>query len=176
MRNRVVVTVVFVLLTATTVRAAISVAGMSPDQVHTALAAIDAAKKIAEAGRATLLLAGPVLSTAESANSDDLAVIDYPNIAKMRPGSILLLAKRNCEPVEDCLLARRVVGFEASGSLQTEPYGSAESILLGDVQATLLGSVVYAVDLRTGDIRDLRPDRRAEHLSVAEAVAQEATR
>jgi hypothetical protein len=94
----------------------------------------------------------------------------------MTPGSILLLAKKNCEPIENCLVARRVIGRDSSGSLQTERYGSAEPFLLDTIQATLLGAVVYAVDLQTGGIRDMRPDRRWEHLSVAEAVAQEAKR
>jgi hypothetical protein len=176
MRNRVVVLMVCCLLAAATARADVSVAAMSPVQVHAALAAIDAAKKIALAGRASLLLAGPVLATPEAAGSNVLVVLDYPNLAKMLPGSILLLAKKNCEPVEDCLVARRVSGRDASGSLQTEPYGSGESIVLGQIEATLLGSVVYAVDLRTGDIRDMRPDRRSEHLTLAEAVAQETKR
>jgi hypothetical protein len=94
----------------------------------------------------------------------------------MLPGSVLLLAKRNCDPIEDCLVARRVIGRDATGGLQTEQFGFAEPLLLDQIQATLLGSVVYTVDLRTGDIRDMRPDRRLEHLSLAEALAQEAKR
>jgi hypothetical protein len=168
---------VSLLLAATTVRADISVAAMSPDEVHTALGAIDAAKKIAEAGRTSLLMAGAVLATPEAAGGNVLVVLDYPNLARMLPGSILLLLRKNCEPVEDCLVARRVIGRDGSGSLQTEPYGSsAEPLVFGQIEATLLGAVVYAVDLRTGDIRDMRPDRHAEHLSLAEAVAQEARR
>jgi hypothetical protein len=164
------------LVSTTTVRADISIPSMSPDEVHTALSAIDAAKKIVEAGRASLLMAGPVLATPEGADSNVLLVLDYPDLARMQTGSILLLARRNCEPVEDCLVARRVIGRDASGSLQTEPYGSAGPLVFGRIEATLLGAVVYAVDLRTGDIRDMRPDRRSEHLSLAEAVAQEAKR
>ena len=164
------------VLANTGVRADMSVASMSPDEVSTALAAIEAAKKIVEAGRGSLLMAGSALSTSEAASSMVLAILDYPNLEKMKPGAILLLAKKNCEPVESCLVARRVIGRDSSGGIQTERYGSAEPLLLDSIQATLLGAVVYAVDLQTGDIRDMRPDRRSEHLSVAEAVAQEAKR
>jgi hypothetical protein len=86
------------------------------------------------------------------------------------------LAKKNCEPIENCLVARRLIGRDSSGTLETERYGSAQPILLASIQATLLGTVVYAVDLQTGVIRDMRPDRKSERLSVADAIAQEARR
>jgi len=165
----------FTLLSAP-LHAEISIASLTPNEVSIALAAIEAAKKIAEAGRGSLLMAGSVLSTDEVPSVNVLTILDYPNLAKITPGSILLLAKNNCEPIENCLVARRVIGRDSSGSLQTERYGSAEPLLLSTIQATLLGAVVYAVDLQTGGIRDMRPDRRSEHLSVAEAIAQEAQR
>ena len=176
MSNAVIGLVSCLALANAAVRADVPVASMSPNEVSTALASIEAAKKIVEAGRGSLLMAGSVLSTNGAASSMVLAVVDYPNLEKMKPGSILLLAKKNCEPVESCLVARRVIGRDSSGSLQTERYGSAEPFLLDSIQATLLGAVAYAVDLHTGDIRDLRPDRKSDHLSVAEAVAQEARR
>jgi hypothetical protein len=110
------------------------------------------------------------------AGSSVLTILDYPKLAKIKPGSILLLAKKNCAPIESCLVARRVIGRDSSGNLQTERYGSAEPFLLDPIQATLLGVVVYAVDLQTGDIRDMRPDRTSIHLSVAEAIALESKR
>ena len=157
-------------------RAEIPIAALSANEVSSALAAIEAAKKIAAAGRGSLLMAGAVLSTDEVPSSNVLTILDYPNLDKMLPGSILLLAKKNCEPIENCLVARRVIGRDSSGSIQTERYGLAEPFLLDTIQATLLGTVVYAVDLQTGDIRDMRPDRRSVHLSVAEAIALESTR
>lgn len=157
-------------------QADVPVASMSPHEVSAALSAIETAKKIVEAGRGSLLMAGSVLSTREVASGTEVAIIDYPILEKMKPGSILLLAKKDCEPIEDCLVARRVIGRDSSGTLQTERYGSAEPLLLDSIRATLLGAVVYAVDLQTGDIRDLRPDRRSEYLSLNEAVAQEAMR
>ena len=138
------------------------IASMTPDEVNTELAAIEAAKKIVQAGRGSLLMAGSVLSTDEEPSSNVLTILDYPILAKLTPGSILLLAKKNCEPIENCLVARRVTGRDSSGSIQTERYGSAEPFLLDTIQATLLGAVVYAVDLQTGGIRDMRPDRRSE--------------
>jgi len=165
----------FTLLSAP-LHAEISVASLTPNEVSVALAAIESAKKIVEAGRGSLLMAGSVLSTDEVPSSNVLIILDYPILAKLTPGSILLLAKKNCEPIEDCLVARRVTGRDSSGSIQTERYGSAEPFLLDTIQATLLGSVVYAVDLQTGCIRDMRPDRKAVYLSVAEAVALESKR
>jgi hypothetical protein len=156
-------------------RAELPIALMSPDDVNTELAAIEAAKKIVEAGRGYLLMAGSALSTNEVASSV-LTILDYPNLEKIKPGSILLLAKKSCEPIANCLVARRVIGRDSSGSLRTERYGSAEPLLLDPVQATLLGVVVYAVDLQTGAIRDMRPNRRSVILSVAEAIALESKR
>jgi hypothetical protein len=176
MKNAVIGLVSGLVLANAAVRADVSIASMSPNEVSTALASIEVAKKIVEAGRGSLLMAGSVLSTNKTATSLAVAVLEYPNLEKLKPGSILLLAKKNCEPVENCLVARRVIGRDSSGRLQTERYGYAEPFLLDTIQATLLGAVAYAVDLQTGDIRDLRPDRKSEHLSVAEAVAQEAKR
>jgi hypothetical protein len=156
-------------------RAELPIASMSPDDVNTELAAIEAAKKIVQAGRGSLLMAGSALSTNKAA-SNVLTILDYPILEKIKPGAILLLAKKNCEPIESCLVARRVIGRDSSGNLQTERYGSAEPILLDPIQATLLGVVVYAVDLQTGGIRDMRPDRRSVYLSVAEAIALESKR
>jgi hypothetical protein len=176
MRNAVVGCAICFALANSPVRADLPIASMSPHEVTTALGAIEAAKRIVEAGRGSLLMAGSVLSTDEATSNMVLAVLDYPNLEKIKPGSILLLAKKNCEPIEDCLVARRVIGRESSGRLETERYGSAEPFLLDSIQATLLGAVVYAVDLQTGGIRDMRPDRGSEHLSLEQAVAQEAKR
>lgn len=176
MRNTVIGLLLGFTLLSAPLRAEFSIASMSPGEVSIALAAIQAAKKIAEAGRASLLMAGSVLSTDEVPSVNVLTILDYPNLAKITPGSILLLAKKNCEPIENCLVARRVFGRDSSGSLQTERYGSAEPLLLETIQATLLGAVVYAVDLQTGSIRDMRPDRTSANLSVAEAIALESKR
>jgi hypothetical protein len=176
MRNAVIGLLIGFMLLSAQLRAEISIASLTPKEVSIALAAIEAAKKIAEAGRGSLLMAGSVLSTDDVPSSNILTIIDYPNLAKLTPGSILLLAKKNCEPIENCLVARRVIGRDLSGHLQTERYGSAEPLLLDTIQATLLGAVVYAVDLQTGGIRDMRPDRRSVYLSVAEAIALESKR
>jgi hypothetical protein len=176
MRNMAVGLLICSVLANAPVRAEGSTVSMSPDDVRTALAAIDDAKKIVVAGRSSLLMAGSALSTNELSSSMVLVVLDYPKLKDMKSGSILLLAKKNCEPIENCLVARRLIRRDSSGNLETERYGSAQPILLASIQATLLGTVVYAVDLHTGDIRDMRPDRKSERLSAAEAVAQEASR
>ena len=176
MRNNVIGLLLGFALLNAPLRAEVSVASLSPNEVSIALAAIEAAKKIAEAGIGSLLMAGSVLSTDDEPISNALTILDYPTLEKMKPGSILLLAKNNCEPIENCFVARRVIGRDSSGSLRTERYGSAEPLLLDTIQATLLGSVVYAVDLQTGGIRDMRPNRTSEYLSVAQAIALESKR
>jgi len=134
----------------------ISTANMTPAQIQIALTAIDEAKRIAQSGRGSLLLAGDVLATAEAPAENVLTVIEYPDLAQLEPGEIMLFARQRCAPIEDCLLARRYTGRDASGEIHTESYGSSEILLLGQVQATLLGVVDYAVDLDTGRIRDMR--------------------
>jgi hypothetical protein len=176
MRNTVIGLLMGFTLLNAPLRAEISVASLTPNEVSIALAAIEAAKRIVEAGRGSLLMAGSVLSTHDVPSSNVLIILDYPNLAELTPGSILLLAKTNCEPIENCLVARRVIGRDTSGSIQTERYGSAEPFLLDTIRATLLGAVVYAVDLQTGDIRDMRPDRKSVYLSIAEAIALESKR
>jgi hypothetical protein len=147
-----------------------------PSQVTIELAAIEDAKALARAGRGELLLVGSILSTAAVATGNVLTIIEYPELSMMKPGSILILAKNGCKPIDKCLIARRVIGRDASGQIQTERYGSAEVFMLDTVEATLLGSVLYAVDLDTGWIRDMRPDRKVEQITLAQAVEQEATR
>ena len=176
MRNTVIGLLVGFTLLNAPLRAEILISSLTPKEVSIALAAIEAAKKIVEAGRGSLLMAGSVLSTDEIPSSNVLTILDYPNLAKLTPGSILLLAKKNCEPIENCLVARRVIGRDSSGRIQTERFGSAEPFLLDTIQATLLGAVAYAVDLQTGGIRDMRPDRKGVYLSVAEAIALESKR
>jgi hypothetical protein len=176
MRNTVIGLLMGFTLLNAPLRAEILISSLTPKEVSIALAAIEAAKKIVEAGRGTMLMAGSVLSTDEVPSSNVLTILDYPNLAKLTPGSILLLAKKNCEPIENCLVARRVIGRDSSGSIQTERFGSAEPLLLDAIQATLLGAVAYAVDLQTGGIRDMRPDRKSVYLSVAEAIALESKR
>jgi hypothetical protein len=173
MRNTVIGLLLSLALANAAARADVSLDSLSPPEVSNALAAIADAKKIVEAGRGSLLMAGAVLSSDGEVGSMVVAVIDYPSLEKMKPGTILLLAKKNCEPVEDCLVARRVIGRDSSGGLQTERYGAAEPFLLDSIQATLLGAVIYAVDLQTRGIRDMRPDRKSDHVSLAEAVAEE---
>jgi hypothetical protein len=159
-----------------TARAEVPIDSMSPAQISTELAAIKTAKSIVNQGNGSLQMAGAVLSTQSIARGNVLTIIDHPEPAQMTPGMILLLAKRNCAPDENCLVARRVIGHDSTGGLQTERYGTAEEFLLESIQATLLGRVVYAVDLETGYIRDMRPGRKHEFLTLEQAIAEEKLR
>jgi hypothetical protein len=143
-------------LTLNPAHADISAATMTPAQIQIALTAIDEAKRIALSGRGSLLLAGSVLATAEAPAENVLTVIEYPDLAQLEPGQIMLFARQRCAPIEDCLLARRFTGRDAS-----------EILLLGQVQATLLGVVDYAIDLETGRIRDMRAARRSNDLAAS---------
>ena len=145
------------------------------DHVDTALAAIDSAKALAKAGRGTLLRVGSILSTDDNSPDDVIVVLDYPVLRDMKPGMVLILAKQGCEPIDDCLIARRVTQVTDKYGVETEPYGGAEGLLLTQIKATLLGSVAYAVDLNTGAIRDLRGDRN-HPITVRDGVTREEAR
>ncbi len=133
-------------------------AAQSSLDVATALAAVESAKALAVAGRGTLLRVGSILSSDDHADQDEIVVLDYPILRDMKPGMVLILAKVDCEPIDDCLIARRVTQVTEKYGVETEPYGGAEGLLLTQIKATLLGSVAYAVDLHTGAVRDLRRD------------------
>jgi hypothetical protein len=151
------------------------------DSVSTALAAIENAKALARAGRGSLLMVGTILSSDDRSQDQVVAVLDYPLVRDMKRGMVLILAKVNCEPVDDCLIARRVTRLDSRYGVETEPYGGAEGLLLAQINATLLGSVAYTVNLGTGQIHDLRPDPQhaqgaSATISVNEATAREAAR
>jgi len=147
----------------------------APDSVTTALSAIDSAKAVAKAGRGTLLMLGSLLSGEDHADDKVVAVLDYPTLRDMKTGMVLILAKVGCEPIDTCLIARRVTDTDSEHGLETEPYDGAEGLLFTQVKATLLGSVAYTVDLGTGTIRDLH-DSRAPQRTLGEAVAEERAR
>jgi len=100
-------------------------------------------------------------------------VLEYPIIRDMKPGMVLILAKNGCEPIDSCLIARRVTEIDSRGEVQTDPYTS-EELLFTKTKATLLGVVSYAIDLETDSIRDMHADRVQESITLAQAIAQEA--
>jgi hypothetical protein len=167
------------LLTACAFSLCLSTAGAfadsSPDSVSTALSAIDSAKAVAKAGRGTLLMLGSLLSGEEHADDKVVAILDYPTLRDMKSGMVLILARVGCEPIDECLIARRVTDMDSEHGLQTEPVNGAEGLLFTQIKATLLGSVAYTVDLGTGTIRDLH-DSRAPQRSLGEAIAEEQAR
>jgi hypothetical protein len=146
-----------------------------PEHIGTALAAIESAKAVAKAGRGTLLRVGSILSSDENSSDDDIVVLDDPILRDIKAGMVLILAKQGCEPVDDCLIARRVTDVTEKYGVETEPYGGAEELLLTQIKATLLGSVAYAVDLNTGAIRELRGERD-QPITMREALTQEEAR
>jgi hypothetical protein len=150
-------------------------ADISAQQVDTALGAIQNAKALARAGRGSLLMVGSLLSADEKLHNDVVVVLDYPTLRDMKPGMVLILAKVGCEPIDECLIARRVTDINAKNGLETEPFNGAEGLLFSQVKATLLGSVAYAVDLNSGAIHELRTDREPER-SLADAIAEERAR
>ena len=93
-------------------------ADTAPDSVATALSAIDSAKAVAKAGRGTLLMLGSLLSGDEHADDKVVAVLDYPTLHDMKSGMVLILARVDCEPIDECLIARRVTDMDAEHGLQ----------------------------------------------------------
>lgn len=143
-----------------------------PEQAHTALAALDDAKTLVAAGRGQLLLVGSTLSTEQAPSENVVVIVEYPTLRDMKPGMILILVKSGCEPIDSCLIARRVSEIGVSGEVQTDPY-TTEELLFTKIKATLLGVVSYAIDMDTGFIRDMRAGRAQESITLARAIAQE---
>jgi hypothetical protein len=147
-------------------------ADIRPEQAHTALAAIEHAKMLVAAGRGQLLLVGSTLSTEQVPSQNVVIVLEYPIVREMKPGMILILARNGCEPIQECLIARRVSDIDGKGEVQTDPY-TTEELLFARTKATLLGFVSFAIDLDTDSIRDMRAGREQESLTLSRAIAQE---
>jgi hypothetical protein len=141
-------------------------------QTHTALTAIEHAKALVAAGRGQLLLVGAALATEQAPSQNVVVILEYPVVRDMKPGMILILAKNGCEPLEGCLIARRVSEIDVKGEVQTDPYRT-EQLLFAKTKATLLGVVSYAIDLDTDSIRDMRAGREQESLTLSRAIAEE---
>ncbi|HEV7610631.1 MAG TPA: hypothetical protein VGO37_02010 [Steroidobacteraceae bacterium] len=150
-------------------------ADIRPEQTHTALAAIEDAKVLVAAGRGQLLLVGSALTTEQAPSENVVVILEYPSVRDMKPGMILILARNGCEPIESCLIARRVSEVGVGGEVQTDPY-TTEGLLFGKTKATLLGVVSYAIDLETDRIRDMRAGRAQEPVTLSQALAQEVAR
>ena len=150
----------------------IAQADVRPERAHTALAALDDAKALVAAGRGQLLLVGSTLATEQIPSENVVVILEYPIVRDMKPGMILILAKDGCEPIDSCLIARRVTEIDKKGDVQTDPYTS-EGLLFGKTKATLLGVVSYAIDMETDSIRDMRVERTQDSVTLAQAIAQE---
>jgi hypothetical protein len=147
-------------------------AHIRPEGAHTALAALEDAKALVAAGRGQLLLVGSALATDQTPSENVVVILEYPIVRDMKPGMILILARNGCEPIDSCLIARRVTEIDLKGDVQTDPYTS-EGLLFARTKATLLGVVSYAIDMETDSIRDMRADRAQDSVTLAQAIAQE---
>ena len=154
--------------------AGIAQAEIRLEQTRIALAAIDDAKALVAAGRGQLLLVGGALSTEQTPSENVVVVLEYPLVQEMKSGMILMLATNGCQPIEACLIARRVAEVDVEGEIRTDPY-TIEGLLFGKTRATLLGIVSYAIDLETDSIRDMRAGL-PRSISLAQAIAQEEER
>lgn len=148
-------------------------ADIRPEQTRIALAALEDAKALVAAGRGQLLLVGSALTTDRARSENVVVILEYPVVREMKPGMILILARTGCEPMESCLIARRVSGVGVRGDVQTDPY-TTEGLIFGKTKANLLGVVSYAIDLETDSIRDMRAGRAQESVTLSQALAQEA--
>ena len=150
-------------------------AEIRPELAHRALASLETAKALVAGGRGQLLMVGATLATDQAPSENVVVILEYPIVRDMTPGTVLILAKNGCEPIESCLIARRVTEIGSNGELQTDPYTS-EGLLFSKTKATLLGVVSYAIDLETDRIRDLRANRAQESVTLAQALAEEEAR
>jgi hypothetical protein len=150
-------------------------ADIRPELAHRALASLDTAKALVAVGRGQLLLVGATLATEQAPSENVVVILEYPIVRDMTPGMVLILAKNGCEPIESCLIARRVTEIGPNGDVQTDPYTS-EGLLFAKTKATLLGVVSYAIDLESDSIRDLRANRAQESVTLAQALAEEEAR
>jgi hypothetical protein len=150
-------------------------ADIRPELAHRALASLETAKALVAVGRGQLLLVGATLTTDQAPSENVVVILEYPIVRDMTPGTVLILAKKGCEPIESCLIARRVTEIGSNGEVQTDPYTS-EGLLFTKTKATLLGVVSYAIDLESDSIRDLRANRLQESVTLVQALAEEEAR
>jgi hypothetical protein len=150
-------------------------ADVRPELAHTALAAIEDAKALARAGRGRLLMVGSALSTDRAPSENVVVILEDAMPKDVKPGMILILAKVGCEPVESCLIARRVTEIDIHGEVRTDAY-RREELEFANGKAALLGSVTYAIDLETQSIRDMRAGRAEQSITLTRAIAEEAER
>lgn len=116
---------------------------------------------------------GSLLAIDEAATPVEVAIVQRVPIEKMKPGEIVMLVKDGCKAVVGCLMARRITE-QRGADVATKRYGRP-GITAGKegVEASVIGRVAYAVDLKTGRIRDMRKDD-TKVISFVEALSREA--
>jgi hypothetical protein len=151
------------------------------DMTSAARPTVDDPVEMSEPMRAALLLAkmtgggiefvGSVLATDEARTPDEVAIIQPVPASKMKLGEIVMLARDDCKTPAGCLMARRITDKRGS-DLATKHYGHPQFEPGKDVDASLIGRIAYAVDLKTGRIRDMRHDDTKE-ITLGEALRRE---
>lgn len=130
-----------------------------------------AAVVLAKAAGGGLGLVGSVLALDDSATPDEVAIIQAVPVSKLKLGEIVMLVRDDCQQPAGCLMARRIVE-KRGADLATKRYGRPQVEPGKDADASMIGRIAYAVDLKTGRIRDLRTDD-TKTVTLVEALRRE---
>ena len=115
---------------------------------------------------------GSLLGIEEANAPVEVAIIQPVPVEKMKLGEIVMLAADGCKAAVSCLMARRITE-KLGNDVATRRYGKA-GVEADDraAAASVVGRVAYTVDLRTGQIRDMRKDD-TKTISFVEALSRE---
>jgi hypothetical protein len=126
---------------------------------------------LAKAAGGSVGFVGSILATDETATPDDVVIVQSVPVSKMKLGEIVMLVRGDCKTRTGCLMARRIT--EKRGSdVATKRYGRPQVEADKDVETSLVGRIAYAVDLKTGRIRDMRHDD-TKQITFGEALRRE---
>jgi len=115
---------------------------------------------------------GSLLGIEEANAPVEVAIIQPVPVEKMKLGEIVMLAADGCKAAVSCLMARRITE-KLGNDVATRRYGKA-GVEADDraAAASVVGRVAYTVDLRTGQIRDMRKDD-TKTITIVEALGRE---
>jgi hypothetical protein len=164
------------LLAAGMAQAAPDVAARAPDSNADAAVELSGPMKdavaLAKAAGGGVGYVGSLLAIDEAKTPVEVAIIQPVPVEKMKLGEIVMLVKDGCKAVVGCLMARRITE-KRGGEVATRRYGRP-GVVAGKegVEASVVGRVAYTVDLKTGQIRDMRKDD-TKPISFVEALTRE---
>ena len=115
---------------------------------------------------------GSLLGSDDATAPVEVAIIQPVPVERMKLGEIVILAADGCKAAVSCLMARRITE-KLGNDVATRRYGRA-GIEADDraAAASVVGRVAYTVDLKTGQIRDMRKDD-TKTISFVEALSRE---